>query len=255
MDNRVKEIIDSGIIEEYLFGTLSADEQTEVEALIEQHPALKDHMQAVQEVLWGMADDMAIEPPPSVKKKIMEEIRSENPTAATGTSGSKHLGWWVAAAVALIALPTLIYTNGQNQKRLYAVKADLLACQADQSAVEGELLAVQQLIGEKSTITILRNTDVSLEVIAYARPDSKQLYLDTRSLPVVPTGKCLQLWGDLDGSMIKIAVLDPDQDYLADPLVYNPSYTSINLTVEDLGDDGLGSDHATVSSLVASAVL
>lgn len=255
MDKRVEEIIASGVIEEYLFGTLDPTEMQEVEALISEYPALKAHMESVQEVLWGMADDMAIEPPPSVKAKIMEEIRTENALQQGRTSGNKYLGWWVAAAIALIALPTLVYTNSQSEQEIRSIKADLRACQGDHTQTQGDLLALQQLTGDQSTITVLRNTEAALEVIAYARPAAKQLYLDTRSLPQVPSGKCLQLWGDKDGQMINIGIIDPNRNYLEEPLIYNPAYASINLTVEDMGPDGTGSDHATAETLVASAVL
>ena len=70
----------------------------------------------------------------------------------------------------------------------------------------------------------------------------------------LPQGKCVQLWGDLDGEMIPIAVIDPIQDEEYD-LAINPKFTSLNLTIEDKTADGKGQDHPDVSQLFASIVM
>lgn len=255
MDKRIEEIIQSGVIEEYLFGTLEQEERKEVEALIAKHPELKSHLESAQEVVWNMADEMAIDPPPKVKQKIMESIKADQVQhGATGPAPSK-LGWYTAMVVALLGLATTIYLQGQHRNSKNTMLADLRDCHENRLLAESTTDQLQQLLSDQTTIRVLRNETSGLEMIAYAMPESKQLALDLREAPELPRDKVLQLWGDRDGEMISIGVIDPQRDYLTDPLVLAPGFASINLTVEDAGPDGIGSDHATVSALLDSATI
>ena len=66
----------------------------------------------------------------------------------------------------------------------------------------------------------------------------------------LPKGKCLQMWGDLEGEMIPIAVIDnQDKSYQLD---LSSDFASLNLTIEDITDDGLGQTHPDVTQLVSS---
>ena len=250
-----KKILDSGIIEEYLIGGLSEEARQQVEQYIEQYPEVKAHFNMLQETLWKMADDMAIPPPPSVKSKIMAEL--ENNISANSTpSGmdlSRFLPWVIAIAISAFAM-NAYNTADEKIIKLEEEKAQLIKdCEQGKQQYIASLEQFNLLQNAETQVSILENKNKSFKAIAYV--NEGKLMMDLKSRPKLPEGKCLQLWGDKDGEMISIAVLAQNNNYMESSLVLDPAFSSINVTIEDLGPDGKGSDHATVANLVASAIL
>ena len=63
-----KEILESGILEEYVLGILSDTENSEVRSYLNSYPELKDHVSALEDSLLKLAQENAIAAPPVVKK-------------------------------------------------------------------------------------------------------------------------------------------------------------------------------------------
>ena len=81
-----------------------------------------------------------------------------------------------------------------------------------------------------------------------AYPDKQDL-LDAEGLPELDADHDYQLWADVEGEMIDMGVIaanDPTQ-----VMNYIPMAESMNITIEPKG----GSDHPTVSNLIASIVM
>lgn len=251
MDKKIRDIINSGLIEEYLFGTLAPDQRLEVEHLLDAYPELRKHMAEMQEVLWGMAEEMAIDPPPSVKARIKKDLQNISPTASAPTSSS-YIGWLVAAAILVLSCAVYLYTGSEHAHHVQDLQAVIADCEKEAYATTKVNTHLQHLLDKGTIIRSLSSPDEKVDIIAFADVQEGRLYLDTRTIPDVPRGKCLQLWGDKDGTMIPITVLDHARDYMHRPLTYDPAFSSINLTVEELGANSKGSDHATVAALIAS---
>lgn len=251
-----KKILDSGIIEEYLIGGLSKEDRYKVEGYIEQYPEVREHFNMLQETLWKMADDMAIPPPPSVKTKIMKEVEHNFAAKANGPSGfdmSRYLPWLIAIAISAFAMNA--YNSADNKIiQLEQEKAQLIKdCDQNKQQLMASIEQFNVIQDANTKVSIMENSQASFKAIAYV--NAGQLMMDFKERPQLPEGKCLQLWGDKDGEMISIAVLSENTNYMTSSLDLDPDFTSINVTVEDLGADGNGSDHATVANLVASAAL
>jgi len=90
--------------------------------------------------------------------------------------------------------------------------------------------------------------------MVFVNPTARKAILTPTQKLSLPEGKCLQLWGDLEGEMIPIAVLNDvnTRDYAVE---INPEYTSLNFTIEEKTADGKGKDHPDVSQLIASVLI
>ncbi len=69
-----KQFIDSGILEQYVFGTANPDELEKVERMAAADPLIKIEIDAICETLETLAMANAIEPGPAVKPFLMAEI-------------------------------------------------------------------------------------------------------------------------------------------------------------------------------------
>ena len=86
--------------------------------------------------------------------------------------------------------------------------------------------------------------------LAYWNTSREKAYVKVEQLPELETGKCLQMWADVDGKMISVGIL-PDQTDSWVELNYLANAESLNITIEPLG----GSEHPTVSDLVANVII
>lgn len=250
-----KEIIESGMLEEYLVGTLTESDSQEVENYIRDFPEVKAHFERLQETLWNMADRMSIPPPPSVKNKLMDQINSDStkPQHHASFSFKDFLPWLIAVGIAATSVNYINKQDKKIDKLNNEVKTLLADCQAKEKESFAELQNLLFLKNKDTQVALIENTSKKFKAIAYVK--GTKLLLDVKDRPELKEGKCLQLWGDYKGEMINVGVLMPEGDYMASAFVINSEFTSLNVTIEDLGPNGNGSNHATVSQLVASVSL
>ncbi|SEU07878.1 anti-sigma factor [Hymenobacter actinosclerus] len=82
----VQHYIESGILEEYALGVLSADERAEVERVAQQEPAVGRELAAVISGLDAYAEAHALAPPAGLRERVLEawenSIRETGPPAA-----------------------------------------------------------------------------------------------------------------------------------------------------------------------------
>lgn len=71
----VEEYIASGILELYVLGTLSPEEQREVENNAHAHPEIQAELDAARETMDAFAMAHAVTPPPVTKERFMDRIR------------------------------------------------------------------------------------------------------------------------------------------------------------------------------------
>ena len=87
----------------------------------------------------------------------------------------------------------------------------------------------------------------SFKAVAFYNDISQQIAFDIVNETTLPKGKCLYLWGDLNGEMIKITKVDSEAD--TGILNFDKNMASLNITIED---SAVEIDHPDVSQLVAS---
>ncbi|SHM33138.1 hypothetical protein SAMN05444266_107420 [Chitinophaga jiangningensis] len=136
----IKEYIDSGIIERYLLGLATPEQEAELQYLREIYPVLRREAEAVELRLETMVFEEAVKPPPAIKTRVMDEIRepysheSYNGRNYTNNNNDTYIHlnpgwkrqitvsvWWrcafIAMCVALMALAaTTLYLHNQVQR-------------------------------------------------------------------------------------------------------------------------------------------
>jgi len=74
MNRNVKEFIESGVLEAYVIGSASADEEREVLRMKNYHPQVKDALTELETDMEELASRIAIPPPPNMWNRIEAEF-------------------------------------------------------------------------------------------------------------------------------------------------------------------------------------
>ncbi len=237
---------DSGILELYVLGKLSAEEAAAVSQAIARYPALQEEVEAIEISLEAFALSQAVPPPPAVLSGTLEKIRSSSAAAPAPKFGSpgSNLLQSVAWPLALLGALGASYFAYQSK----GSKADLAALQneyqalvqaCDEQRVQQQVLAQQLNIFRNPAFSpvVLSGTALAPDAIATVlfNPKDKRVYINT-SLPAPPTGKQYQLWALVNGTPVDMGVLalDIQPDALTEvPFVEGAAAFAI--TLEDAG--------------------
>ncbi len=233
--------ITSGILEEYVLGTVSPQEKQEVECMSHIYPEIKEELMRTESALEDYALLHQTTPPVSLKDSIFSQINFEetrdseineedNATVTSiqkplsdeesSTSDSSSFGTvvnkplWpklsVAAAILLavfagyssMQLSDLKETNGQLTQRVEAVNKDLEYSSVLANLYRDPNYKVIRMAGlEKSPESA---------VAAFWNERTNEVLLDVQKLPDAPSGKQYQLWSIVDGVPVDIGMLDAD---------------------------------------------
>ena len=224
----VTEYIASGILESYVMGAVSDQERREVECLSSIYPDIRRELDQLSETLENYALLHSVEPPASIKSKLLAQLDFEKPVQETivrpmpverTSSPTFRATWIVAASMGLLLLLFSFFLLNQlrtNQKTLASVQTDNGTLQAqmrqlrDQKNQDQERLAVLQRAGMR--VIELRGNEKapSGDMLVYWNTQTKQISVDVKSLPKLPAGQQYQLWSMVGGKPVDAGVFDAD---------------------------------------------
>ena len=244
-----KEVIESGMLEQYVLGLLDSGEESEVQKWINTYPSLRDHLLGMEEMMEQIAIEESIPPPPHVRDNIIEKVNPPVGPTKPGYDIWKIAGW--AAAIILLAASGILWNEGQaTQYSLEAERNSLSMIKADCDVKQEELDKTLRLLslyeGEQYETHSLQGTgdySVSRATVFWSDSD-KKAYLNCLRFPSAPDGHTYQIWSDVDGQMLSSGVFSGDTEVIE--IKYYERATSLNITIEE----GSGSDHPDVSRLI-----
>ncbi|WP_303311736.1 anti-sigma factor [Hymenobacter sp. BT730] len=273
----IQEYIESGILEQYVLGTLTLREQTEVERLADAHTEIRQELDQITQALEGYALAHAAAPPAGMRERVLAgwqaAIQLEAPVAATPpvaepgrviampaseeparTSG-RALTWLMAAAVALLLISNFIfYRNWQNASQ------ELTAMQSSRDELAANTRVVQERLTQRTNELAMFRDDAyhtvqlngtpnapGAKARVHFNPTTKAVYVEVRNLPKPPEGKQYQLWAldngkPIDAGMLAEATMTGDSVQLMKSIA---SAQAFAMTVEPAG----GSASPTLSSM------
>ncbi|MFD1140197.1 anti-sigma factor [Larkinella insperata] len=239
-----KEYIESGILEEYVLGTVNPQEKREVECLSSIYPEIRQELDNLSAALEQYALSLRHEPPADIKAKLLSELefgqpQTESPEAPAqpiltetpaetvvrplypdedvNSRPTYRITWMVAASIGLLVLVFTYYLYSQlqtSQQSLSALRAtnetlseELRTTQARQIQSE-QTLAVLKEPGTR--IIRLNPTDSTTANLAtvYWNTHTGQVNLDIDSLVRPPETQQYQLWAIVDGKPVDAGVFD-----------------------------------------------
>lgn len=200
----IEEYIESGILELYVYGALTATENEEVSAFLKQHPEVQKEVEEIEEALIQLAAGTASYNPSALYQAIKLKLGTPNKEVKTlkPTQKTPLIVWLSLAAsfALLIGLFTLFSKNKELKEQLEVVEAARDAAENDVQFAQNELESTQEML------SLLRSKDLKKVLLsgqqvapeAYANvywdQEDNLTYIDAMGLPEPPEGKVYQVW-------------------------------------------------------------
>ncbi|MFC4096302.1 anti-sigma factor [Euzebyella saccharophila] len=249
MKDKIKQFLDSDILEKYLVGTANQEETLQTERYISMYPEVRDAYNELQENLETYAKLYAIKAPAELKDQILNRVRKEH------VGRKKYYRLAIAASVAvLVSFGASFFFWDQNQ-----------SLQEENSIVNNKIDDLeetmrQQLEDVRNQFIVLQNPQTKkvavkgnkkakeLKAVAYINPVKRLSYINVSKLPNLPEDQCYQMWAEVNGEMVNLGIIheaDSQEKLLALP--YADKAISY-ITIEPKG----GNQTPTVENIVAN---
>jgi hypothetical protein len=249
MKDKIKIFLESDLLEKYLLGTSSREENSQVERYIVMYPEVRKNYEELQENLEIFARLHSLRSPEGLKAKILHQIKSQN------IGRRKFRRYAIAASITAFIFAGSSYFFWNQNKSLQnentIVHNRILNLEADMK---------QQLEDVRNQFIVLNNPQTKkfyvngnakakdLKAVAYVNPVKKLSFINVRSLPNLPKDKVYQMWAEVNGEMVNLGIIKKieDRDRLM-PLPYGKNAISY-ITIEPMG----GNVSPTVQNIVAN---
>jgi anti-sigma-K factor RskA len=196
-------------VESYILGLASPEERSEFEAMCRKHPEVLQARLNFELILEKQALENAIEPPSSVKEKLLEEINSIDKIMNRPVAPVRRINWLkYAAAASIILLAGSLYWAVSLKKENERIKADLNGTRNELALVKEDIKVLTGNPGIK--MASMKGMEAAPRSFAtvYWDTTSHDVYLLINNLPKPPSGKQYQLWALLDGKPLNIGMID-----------------------------------------------
>ncbi|MFT5980774.1 MAG: anti-sigma-K factor RskA [Flavobacteriales bacterium] len=256
--------LESGALESFLLGMCSENEAMSIEQLIQNHPEVRKAYDELQAEVEQFSNQFSKSAPQNSKEDVLSQIdqfmatsRETNAPLSSGNSRFRISNVAAAAAILIIGSYATYMTiqfnaaashNAHLVERAVELENQVKSQQKTITEVEG----LTSIVVTPNTQKVILKGKVATEelvVQAFWNNQQEKALLHASNLPDLPQDKCYQLWADVDGEMVSVAVLAESDVPVEAHFLGNAS--SLNITIEPAG----GNDHATVATLVASITL
>ncbi len=222
----VRAYIESGILELYVFGTLSESETMEVAQMAEKHPEIQEEILSIEKAVislsYSMAPYLSSSNYDRIKESLIEKHAPKVVEMKPKSNAMSYMGW--AAAVLLMAGFAWQYTqldSANNQIASVQTENDTLSkelntVKLNQTQTQSMLAVVRD---QNNTVVSLGGQAISPESVAkvYWNQGTKTVYVDAAGLPEPPEGFVYQVWA------LKLDPLTPTSIGLLDDFKTNDS--------------------------------
>ncbi|MCW3123225.1 MAG: hypothetical protein JWQ38_2717 [Flavipsychrobacter sp.] len=221
-----KEYIESGILEAYILGALSAEEEAQVAANVAMYPALKEELDAIETTMQQFATTLAMDPPAAMQEKIWSAVQGA--TADTGArvgktiafepNRSKTFDWRIAAMLAILVgsltVNFILYNQGKEVKdsnvALNTQMKQLQTSQNELAQVVSDYQKAKTMMADTGMQTIVMHTmqpGHPMAATLYWSKSKGDAYVAMNALPEPPKGMQYQLWVIQGGKPVSMGTL------------------------------------------------
>ena len=197
-----KEYIESGILELYVYGILTDEENITIAALAKKDKTIDSEIIAIEKSIVSLSASFS----PFLSSQNFEKIKarlelkhSKVISLQPQNNWSSYMGW-AASLVFLLGIGYL-YTNlNETQSRVASVESEKTKLQ--ESLVNSEIKN-KQTESALAVVRDVKNTIVKLDgqavaptsyAKAYYNKETEVVYIDAAGLPEPPEGKVYQVW-------------------------------------------------------------
>ena len=207
-----KEYIESGILELYVFGILTNDENVEVAKMGQQFPEIKNEILSIEKAImtlnFSMSPKVSADNYARIRNKIFDTsagiIQLDTVKETSSSRWKSYLGW----AAAVIFAGGIGYQYINNQKTLSINQIKIATAEKENFKLRNDYDLLNANKIEEIELAKLVKNDICNMAIAlagqavapqasakiYWNKYSKEVYVDATNLPTPPDGMEYQIW-------------------------------------------------------------
>ncbi|MEO9003251.1 MAG: anti-sigma factor [Ginsengibacter sp.] len=216
----------SGLLELFATGISSPEETEIVEGFLIQFPELKDELIKIEMSLESYAQAQAIEPPSSVKQKLLNEIFTSTSIKVNEaapvidiTKQKRNIPMFIKLLIAasiILLIGSFIFNYVYYHKYLNTSQE----LQVAQQKMEQQSKSNEAMSADLNVITnkyaqpvVLKGTPRAPDALAkiFWLKNTGQVYIDPSNLPKAPEGKQYQLWAIVDGKPVNGGMIQTEK--------------------------------------------
>ena len=229
----IRAYIESGVLELYVLGDMSAEEKLQVEAMAQKHPAIQAELSEIEIAMEMYADAQSVEPSPQLRDRVLNSLltnlgddrnlRTIQPRATVGervvamhprATTSIFYKYAFAASVLLLCVSGLAL--GIMYKRLQNSEQQLVSLRLNEQKFTRQVSFLNEEIGvfrDPSFRFIqlkgMPKTPSSALIVAWSAKRKKVMVdLSSAKLPAPGKDHQYQLWAIANGKPVDLGVFD-----------------------------------------------
>lgn len=202
----IKEYIESGILELYIYGVLSEEENLEVSKRLHEYPEIKKEVEEIEQALQELGAAVAPYNPEHLLVSIKEKLSGKSePVPVLEVEPKRKTNWpayigFAASIALLIGLFSVMSDNRSLRETLQQVSVENVKMEQqivdarENSKKTKQLLSIYR--NRELTKTDLAGQKVAPQAYAAVIWDKEEnvAYIDAQGLPAPPKGKVYQVW-------------------------------------------------------------
>ncbi|MBT8279966.1 MAG: anti-sigma factor [Muriicola sp.] len=198
----VKEYIESGILELYVAGQLSGEENLEVDAMAEKHPEVRHEIEAIEAAVLGLSGSLSGVQAVDfnqIKDKLEGGERDVIHIGNTKTSWFTYTGW-AASVLLAVGLLWLYNSNQELRTQVDAASEEKLQLEVQIANANNSLEQTTELLNtiREKGISVVDLAGQQVSPTSYAKvywnKEEEKVYVDAMGLPEPPPGMVYQVW-------------------------------------------------------------
>ena len=199
----VEKYIASGILEQYVAGTLSEEENLEVQHYAIEYAEVQREIESIEkailEVTKAVSPGFSVDGFDAIKKELNDVIPFEPNIQRKATPWTNYLGW----AASLLLAAGLLWVYLENDQ----LKSEIEVITKEKISLEDQILNFRNEIANKEgLLNQLRDQDVAVVALegqavspnsyakAYWNKAQQKVLIDAQGLPEPPPGYDYQVW-------------------------------------------------------------
>lgn len=237
----IKNYIASGILEQYVLGKLSPQEEAEVERYAGQHPEIRQELDAIELALEEYALLHGRMPPPGGLSALLQRLHAEHKLPIAASNRRLRIMAYAAGLLLAASLAGLLALYQMSRQQRAAIagleqQMDTLqqGCDSVQTYAQRLEDALDFLRHPATRPIVMESTGLSPGAVAtvFYNQETQRSLLGVGQLPAPVSGKQYQLWAIIASGPVSMGVFDvqPDsQAFLEVPFVANAQAFAVTL--------------------------
>ncbi|MBA6153299.1 anti-sigma factor [Gelidibacter maritimus] len=255
MEKNLQIFMESGLLDSFILGTTTPNENLEVESYIAEFPEVQAEYERLQDNLEILAKANAVEAPNYVLNAVIRDITEDAPVIQMHSAPTHNRTPWFSIAASIAAFifagtafllhEQNVSLNHENQvvvEEIFDLRSDI---EANNKRLESVMLEFMKLNNPETEKYVLRGNSRAkdLKTVAYINAVDKTSMIDVVSLPKLPENQTYQIWAELQDRMVNLGILDESERKLK-TIPYMENALGLSITIEQKVGSKINKAHA-----------